>query len=188
MELMKCDLDSYIFSTPSTEKSIKQKVKIATSVMKAIHYLHQNDVVHRDIKPKNILLTENFEAKLTDLGIAKVLENKERTESATIAFTARYASRECAIENITSFSNDIWSFGMVLYEIFTEKRVWGNLNNSKILIFLNNLENPFEKDWDKNLDKDLVKLISRCCNYNYKERCTSEEVLHDLLEYEKKFA
>lgn len=186
MELMKKDLETYLYNDQNADKSFKKKIKITIEVMKAIHYLHSNGVVHRDIKPKNILLNENDEAKLADLGIAKVLENKEKTESATIAFTARYASREAAIESITSLSNDIWSFGILMYEILTEKKPWGNLNNIKILVFLNNMEDPFQKDWDKELDSELVTIIKICSNYDYLERASSEKVLKDLLEYEKK--
>lgn len=60
-----------------------------------------------------------MDAKLTDLGIAKALEDKEKTLNATIAFTARYAARESAVDEVTSFTNDIWSFGLVMYELLT---------------------------------------------------------------------
>ena len=187
MELMKKDLETYLYNDPKADKSLKKKIKIAKEIISAINYLHKVGVVHRDIKPKNILLDEYDQVKLTDLGIAKVLENKEKTESATIAFTARYASREAAIESVTCLNNDVWSFGMLLYEILTEKKPWGNnLNNAKILIFLNNLENPFEKDWEKNFDKFLYDLVLACSNYNYKERPSSEHIMNCLNEYFKK--
>ena len=186
MELMNIDLENYLFNEPKADKSLKNKIKIIIQIMKGINYLHNIGIVHRDIKPKNVLLTESGDAKLTDLGIAKVLENKEKTESATLAFTARYASREAALENVTSFCNDIWSFGLVMYEILTEKKPWGNLNNPKILIYLNNMEDPFEKGWEKGLDKDIYDIIMKCTTYNYQERLTSKEILIDLIEYEKK--
>ncbi len=52
--------------------------------------MHDSEVVHRDIKPKNILLDSNNKPKISDLGIARALENKEKTFNVTIAFTARY--------------------------------------------------------------------------------------------------
>ena len=187
MELMNIDLDNYLYNEPKADKSLKNKIRIIIQITKGINYLHSIGIVHRDIKPKNVLLTESGDAKLTDLGIAKVLENKEKTESATIAFTARYASREAALENITSFCNDIWSFGVMMYEILTEKKPWGNLNNPKILIYLNNMEDPFEKGWEKGFDKEIYDIVMKCTKYDYKERMASKEILIDLIEYEKKF-
>ena len=187
MELMKNDLEYYLYNDPRADKSLKKKVNILLEIMKAIAYLHKMGVVHRDIKPKNVLLDTHDEAKLSDLGIAKVLENKEKTESATIAFTARYASREAAIESITSLSNDIWSFGIMMYEILTEKKPWGALNNAKILVFLNNKENPFEEGWEKAFDQELVDIVMKCVKYNYKEREIADTILNDIIEYSKRF-
>ena len=65
------------------------------------------------MKPKNVLLSTDNNAKLTDLGIARLIENKEKTFGATIAFTPRYTSKETAIDEITSFASDIWSLGLV---------------------------------------------------------------------------
>jgi len=54
--------------------------------------------VHRDLKPQNILLNEKFEAKIADLGIAKLLENRESTKNMTFACTPRYVAREAVFE------------------------------------------------------------------------------------------
>lgn len=86
--------------------------------------MHINEIVHRDIKPANVLLDSDLNAKLTDLGIAKVLENKQQTSSATLAYTLHYASKETALEEITSFKSDIWSFGILIYEVLTGSRAW----------------------------------------------------------------
>lgn len=60
-----------------------------------------------------------MDAKLTDLGIAKIMHNKEKTSNATMIYTAKYVSKETAIDEIISFASDIWSLGMVFYELFT---------------------------------------------------------------------
>lgn len=63
-----------------------------------MEYLHAIDIVHRDLKPQNILLNEKFEAKIADLGIAKLLENRESTKNMTFACTPRYVAREAVFE------------------------------------------------------------------------------------------
>lgn len=73
---------------------------------------------------------------MTDLGIARALEDKEKTMNATIAFTARYASRESAVDEVTAYTSDIWSLGLVMYELFTHKRCWDGLSSNKIIIGL----------------------------------------------------
>lgn len=62
-----------------------------------------------------------MQAKLADLGISKILENKEKTFNTTVAFTAKYASKETVIDSATSFASDIWSLGLIFYETITSK-------------------------------------------------------------------
>lgn len=72
MELMDTDLERYIFGG----LKFKEKIQILKDTSEGLDFLHNSSVVHRDIKPKNILLNKKLEAKLTDLGIAKALEDK----------------------------------------------------------------------------------------------------------------
>jgi serine/threonine protein kinase len=98
--------------------------------------------VHRDIKLKNILLqkTNNnnnnnnkeinnkYNVKMSDFGISKKLMNKKENsnKNTTLAYTVRYAAKEVIEDGITNFKSDIWSLGLVLYEIFVAERPWGN--------------------------------------------------------------
>jgi len=69
-------------------------------VLEGIVFLHDNNIVHRDIKPKNILV-KNQDIKITDLGISKIIEQDTKNDSNTLAFTPRYASLESTNGNAT---------------------------------------------------------------------------------------
>jgi tetratricopeptide (TPR) repeat protein/tRNA A-37 threonylcarbamoyl transferase component Bud32 len=95
-----------------------QKLRLFMKVCDAVQYAHQNLVVHRDLKPANILLNDQGEPKLLDFGIAKILDPSE-SQTATIAqaFTPRYASPEQVLGNPVSTLSDVYSLGVLLYEL-----------------------------------------------------------------------
>src|SRR5262245_27062889 len=107
--------------------SINEKLKLFRQVCSAVQHAHQRLVVHRDLKPSNILITEDGEPKLLDFGIAKLLspdggQNQTRTETALRLMTPEYASPEQARGQAVATTTDVYSLGVVLYELLTERR------------------------------------------------------------------
>jgi len=107
---------------------IDQRLKLFSKVCAAISYAHQQLIVHRDIKPSNIIVTESGEPKLLDFGIAKLLSpdrlesNAERTATQFHVMTPDYASPEQLCGGMTTTSTDVYSLGVVLYELLTGTR------------------------------------------------------------------
>ncbi len=100
--------------------SIREKLRLFLKICSAVSYAHRNLIVHRDIKPSNILVTREGEPKLLDFGLAKAFESDtSKTQTALRAFTPAYASPEqIQGQNITTAS-DIYSLGVVFYELLT---------------------------------------------------------------------
>jgi serine/threonine protein kinase/tetratricopeptide (TPR) repeat protein len=122
----------YVEGVPITEYarerqlSIPERLKLFREVCSAVAYAHQNLVVHRDLKPSNILVTKAGQPRLLDFGIAKLLQPEVDGAAATMtvlrAMTPEYASPEQVKGNAITTVSDVYSLGVVLYELLTGDR------------------------------------------------------------------
>ena len=106
------------------ELSVAERLKLFRAVCAAVTYAHQNLIVHRDLKPSNILVTREGQVRLLDFGIAKLLDTEAPDVTITIfrIMTPEYASPEQVKgEPITTVS-DVYSLGVLLYELLTGER------------------------------------------------------------------
>ncbi len=123
----------YVDGVPITEYcdenklSVNDRLKVFRTICSAVQYAHQNLVIHRDLKPSNILVTNAAEPKLLDFGIAKILradtdEETALTQTAVRVMTPQYASPEQVKGERVTTSSDVYSLGVVLYELLTGQR------------------------------------------------------------------
>lgn len=99
----------------------KWSVNIAMQIASALETAHKNNIVHRDIKPHNIIITEDGIAKVTDFGIAKAVSNSTITAFGTTIGSVHYFSPEHARGGYTDAKSDLYSLGVVMYEMVTGK-------------------------------------------------------------------
>ena len=99
----------------------KWSVKIARQIASALETAHRNNIIHRDIKPHNIIITEEGVAKVTDFGIAKAVSNSTITAFGTTIGSVHYFSPEHAKGGYTDAKSDLYSLGVVIYEMVTGK-------------------------------------------------------------------
>mgnify|MGYP003293265008 CR=1 FL=1 len=99
----------------------KWSVNIAIQIASALEVAHKNNIIHRDIKPHNIIITEDGVAKVTDFGIAKAVSNSTITAFGTTIGSVHYFSPEHARGGYTDAKSDLYSLGVVMYEMLTGK-------------------------------------------------------------------
>ncbi|MDD2553967.1 MAG: PASTA domain-containing protein, partial [Desulfotomaculaceae bacterium] len=98
---------------------VDRAVEIAVQISEALQHAHENSIIHRDLKPQNILITKDARAKLTDFGIAREAPAATLAQTDTIVGSVHYISPEQARGNTTDSRSDIYSLGIVLYEMVT---------------------------------------------------------------------
>ena len=121
MELIKGKTLKEIITEEKGPLPWKWSVNIASQIASALETAHKNHIIHRDIKPHNIIITEDGVAKVTDFGIAKAVSNSTITAFGTTIGSVHYFSPEHARGGFTDEKSDLYSLGVVMYEMLTGK-------------------------------------------------------------------
>ena len=111
--------------------TVRQRLELFRQVCAAVQYAHEHLVVHRDLKPGNILVADDGTVKLLDFGVAKLLDtdvtgDDALTHTGVLPMTAAYASPEQVRGDPVSTASDIYSLGVVLYELLSGRRPFGS--------------------------------------------------------------
>jgi hypothetical protein len=104
-------------SETNRQMTMAEVFKVALDIGEAVQYAHERDIVHRDIKPANVMLNVHGDAILTDFGIVKIVGGTQHTATGAVLGTARYMSPEQIRGQRVDASSDIYSFGVMLFEM-----------------------------------------------------------------------
>lgn len=156
-------------------------ISIGIQIAKALECAHRNNIIHRDVKPQNILVTENGLVKVTDFGIAKSSTSATITNTTTIMGSAHYLSPEQAKGTFIDLRSDIYSLGIVLYEMVTGLLPFDG--ESPVTIALKHIQSePIEpKKYNASIPDSLNNLIMKAISkesVNRYQNC--RELINDL--------
>ena len=158
-----------------------QVIDYGMQIAKALECAHKNNIIHRDIKPHNILVTEDGTVKVTDFGIAKASSSVTITNTSTVMGSAHYFSPEQAKASFVDCRTDIYSFGIVLYEMVTGRVPYDA--ESPVSVALKHIQEPVvpPKEINDNIPENLNKLILKAIEKEpIKRYQTANEMLLDL--------
>ena len=159
----------------------KWTVNIASQICSALDMAHRNGIVHRDIKPHNIIITEDGAAKVTDFGIAKAVSNSTITAFGTTLGSVHYFSPEHARGGYTDAKSDIYSLGVVMYEMVTGRVPFDA--DTPVSIALKHMQEKLIEPIKLNpsiplaLNQIIVKAMQKDPNMRY---ASATEMLKDL--------
>src|SRR5690625_950284 len=139
--------------------NIEEAVHIMQQITNAIAHAHAYDLVHRDIKPQNILIDHNGQVKVTDFGIAVALSATALTITNSVLGSVHYLSPEQARGGLATKKSDIYSLGIVFYELLTGQLPFSG--ESPVSIALKHLQNdiPFVRDYNPNIPQSIENIV-----------------------------
>lgn len=181
MELIKGKTLKEIITEEKGPLPWKWSLNVVTQIASALETAHKNNIVHRDIKPHNIIITEDGIAKVTDFGIAKAVSNSTITAFGTTIGSVHYFSPEHARGGYTDAKSDLYSLGVVMYEMLTG-RVPFDADTPVSVALKHMQEEPIEpKELNENIPQVVNDIIMKAMQKDVNLRYQSAtEMLKDL--------
>src|SRR4051812_46016916 len=158
---------------------------LAKQAAEALQYAHEQGILHRDVKPANLLVDEHGALWITDFGLAKLVGHEDLTASGDVVGTLRYLAPE-ALRGETGPRSDVYSLGLTLYELLTLHHPFGDLTPSELLHQVKEGQLPRPRRIDPTIPRDLetivMKAIAREPDHRYETAGALADDLRCFLE------
>lgn len=161
--------------------TLTEVVDIMLQVTDGMSAAHDSYIIHRDIKPQNIMILENGLIKITDFGIAMALNSTQLTQTNSVMGSVHYLPPEQASGKGATIQSDVYSMGILMYELLTGELPFRGDN--AVEIALKHIKEPFPSVREKvaNIPQSIENIIMRSTAKNVKNRYTDAKEMHDDL-------
>jgi len=160
---------------------LKRVVELVLQVANGLASAHEKEITHRDIKPANIMITEDGFVKIVDFGLAKLGDSTKITKSGMAMGTPAYMSPEQVKGTQVDHRSDIWSLGIIFYELLTGQLPFRGENELSMLYNIVNEEPPPASQFNPEIPSQIDKIIHHSIVKNTSERYASiNEFIEDL--------
>jgi serine/threonine protein kinase/Tfp pilus assembly protein PilF len=166
--------------------SIRRAVELMLRLARTVHYAHEHNVLHRDIKPGNILLDQKGEPHLTDFGLARLVETESTmTRTLEVLGTPSYMAPEQAVGNNAAVSNvtDVYGLGAVFYQLLTGHPPFAGGTTFETIKLVLDTEPRQPRLWNRKIGRDLSAICLKCLEKDPKRRYPSALALAEDLEH-----
>ena len=166
--------------------SIRQAAELIAKVARTVHYAHEHGILHRDIKPGNILLDAKGEPHLTDFGLARLVESESSvTQTLDVLGTPSYMAPEQAVGNNAAVSSvtDVYGLGAVLYQLLTGQPPFAGGTTYETIKLLLDTEPRQPRLLNPKIDRDVSTICLKCLEKDPKRRYSSALALAEDLEH-----
>jgi TolB-like protein/Tfp pilus assembly protein PilF/predicted Ser/Thr protein kinase len=164
---------------------IRQATELIAKLARTVHYAHEHGILHRDIKPGNILLGAKGEPHLTDFGLARLVETESTvTRTLEVLGTPSYMAPEQGAGNNTKLTNatDVYGLGAVLYQLLTGHPPFAGGTTYETIKLLLETEPRAPRLWNSKVDRDLSTISLKCLEKDPQRRYSSALALAEDLE------
>jgi len=166
--------------------TVGKSISIAKQVCEGLAEAHKLGVVHRDLKPNNILIDKEGNARIMDFGIARSIDTEGITDAKVMIGTPKYMSPEQVEGETVDQRSDLYSLGIILYEMVTEKTPFDGDTALSIALKHKTKAPPEPREFNAQIPEDLSRVILKCLEKDREKRYQkAEEVLSELERIEK---
>ena len=152
-------------------KSFQDKLQLIIHICEGIRAAHLDGVIHRDLKPQNIIVTADGTPKILDFGIARKFEGKEQKQG--VSGSPKYMAPEQILNEDMDPRTDIYALGIIMFYLFTGEEPFVGKNANEILLKQINQPLPDPQEAEAEIPFWLVEILKRCCNKNKEMRYSS---------------
>jgi tRNA A-37 threonylcarbamoyl transferase component Bud32 len=160
---------------------------IAKQICKGLGEAHRHGVIHRDLKPHNIMIDRTGDVRIMDFGIARSLKSKGLTESGVMIGTPDYMSPEQALGEAVDQRSDVYSLGVILYELLTGEVPFKGDTAFSVVLKHKTEPPPDPREYNDQLSDEITALILKCLEKDKKKRFQNvDELLQEIINIEQR--